>query len=271
MDTATLCEMLRPLWKDRRGAIKQQNMLNNSTENYLGKLLITNTALAKTGKQLRKAAHKLRLELEKDKPKPDDKGLAWRVFAIRVAQSARQARLPWDELRHLREFGMARLTRQHPVMSWVATVPGVSALGVGIIIGMTGDLNNYPTVAKMWTRCCVGMRDGRRQGNPGRLATAEDWTRHQYDKQRRSDIWAICGLGLFFKQWRAQKTDDNGNVIPAHPLGRYGEYYRRKKDEYLDRGWALKHADAAAKRYMSKCFLRDLWVAWRGAAPEIIL
>ena len=74
--------------------------------------------------------------------------------------------------------------------------------------------------------------------------------------------------------------------MAAHFIGPYGEHYADKKAEYVARieltkdlpdkvggywnpeKWTLKRADNAARRYMEKCILRDLWRVWRGVTPS---
>jgi hypothetical protein len=47
-------------------------------------------------------------------------------------------------------------------------------------------------------------------------------------------------------------------------LGPYGEHYARKLPEYIARNHPMP--GKAARRYMAKMFIRDLWRAWRSAA-----
>jgi hypothetical protein len=69
---------------------------------------------------------------------------------------------------------------------------------------------------------------------------------------------------MFLHQWRGPLHNAANEIIaPGYPLGPYGAHYERKKTEYFERGLTSGHADKAARRYMAKMFIRDLWKAWR--------
>jgi hypothetical protein len=108
----------------------------------------------------------------------------------------------------------------------------------------------------------------KRQGSPGKSATAEDWIEHGYSAARRSVMFVV------------------GDCI-IKSGGEYREIYDAKKVDYLEREWCGKchpagetkdrehcttgHAHNRAHRYMEKRFLRDLWRVWRsGSAKEEI-
>jgi hypothetical protein len=138
----------------------------------------------------------------------------------------------------------------------------------------------------LFKRLGIGVVDGRRQGSPGIGASAEDWIRHGFDCERRSQVYVFLDDTLFKQQWRK-----DGDLV-----GTYGIIYRDRKtlenyknnaglnkDEaarqlksarklsakqkaVLSEGRLLpKHIDNRARRYMSQCFIRDLRNAWRAA------
>jgi hypothetical protein len=185
-----------------------------------------------------------------------------------VILTSAAARQVWDDLRTATEAEMVKLARRLPAHIWVADVKGVSALGLAVVVGEAGDLGRFPTRSHLQKRLGLGCMDGDvRQGNPGKAASAEDWIKHGYNKRRRAEIWAFLDDAMFRKQWRGPLLDDNDELIePGYPLGPYGAHYERKKTEYLERGLTRGHADKAARRYMAKMFVRDLWKAWRATA-----
>src|SRR5690606_39253792 len=102
------------------------------------------------------------------------------------------AREAWDKLRADTEKEMARLARTLPVWPWVESVEGFGAIGLAKIVGEAGDLSNYATKERLWKRLGLAVLDGMRQGNPGKAASAEDWTAHGYNPRRRAEIWMIA-------------------------------------------------------------------------------
>jgi hypothetical protein len=81
------------------------------------------------------------------------------------------------------------------------------------------------------------------------------WIARGYNPHRRAEVYAFIDDVMLRQQYQGGIT-----------LGPYGEHYVRKKEEYLRRFEGEKgdkgHADNAARRYMAKKFVRDLWRAW---------
>jgi hypothetical protein len=74
----------------------------------------------------------------------------------------------------------------------------------------------------------------------------------------QAEMWAMLDDVLHRAQWRAERDG-----APAHALGPYGEHYARKHAEYVARDHPAP--GKAARRYMAKMFIRDLWCAWSAA------
>jgi hypothetical protein len=138
-----------------------------------------------------------------------------------------------------------RAAESLPVWQFAKDIRGFGALSLGTIVGEAGDLANYPTKSKLWKRMGVGLLDGRRQGNPGTGADADEWIRHGYKPARRALLWQI-----------------GANLIMLNN-GDYRALYLSRKDFELARGFKKLHAHNRAKRYMEKRLLRDLWQAWK--------
>ncbi|MBX6392473.1 MAG: hypothetical protein IRY96_03290 [Burkholderiales bacterium] len=170
---------------------------------------------------------------------------------------------PFDAMRDETEKAMKKAARSLPVYAWAKEIKGLGDLGLAVIVGEAGDLAAYANPAKLWKRLGLAVINGERQ----RKKTAPDEAAlHGYNPHRRAEMYAVVGEPLLRAQWRGGKDGE-----PGHALGPYGEAYARKKAEYLAReGWTAAHADAAARRYMTKCLLRDLWEAW-GRAPIILV
>lgn len=153
------------------------------------------------------------------------------------------------------EKEMKKLVRKLPCWPWAEGVKGLGELTVASIIGETGDLNGYSNPAKVWKRMGLAVMDGRRQGNPGKDATAEDWLAHGYNPRRRSIMYvAVTNLMM-------QKSGYYNDVMmprKAVELQKLG----------LEPGSKSAHANNRALRYTAKRLLKHLWMAWRGGNPK---
>lgn len=172
------------------------------------------------------------------------------------------SRQPFDALRDEHESAIETLAKTLPIWrAWGANVRGFGALGLGQIVGESGDLAGYATVSKLWKRLGLAVMDGKRQGAAGEGATAETWIAHGYNAQRRSIVWNI-GQSLFKHQ--SQKVDDEtGEAL--REAGIYRQIYDARKIYETPRVASKGHAHNRATRYMEKMFVADLWSEWRRA------
>lgn len=265
-----LCADLVHLQRQRVHIIRQQSRLDRSTEAYLRTQLGYNTHLPERERSRLSAAaarFKHAVEAGQDPYAAGPPGLTRIADAVEIVMAAARNRVPWDVLRRTTEAEMERLAKRLPVHDrFVARVKGVGALGLAVIVGEAGgDIGRFPTRSHFQKRMGLACMDGDvRQGNPGKDATADDWTRHGYNRSRRAQVWSFLDDVMLRAQWRAPVTKGDTIVTEGRALGRYGEFYAWKKAEYVTRGHPA--ADRAARRYMSKMFLRDLFNAWRDAA-----
>lgn len=254
----------------RRFCIRAQQRTDRATEAFMTRLMGYETDLPEAQrKQMFDAAARLRRDIEKalrskqpyENPNIPDhqKGLV-----VRMATNAVLSRQHWDLERKNTENEMERIARSLPVWPWVEGVKGVAELGLAVIVAEAGDLSDYSGPAKLWKRFGMAVIDGERQGIVAKEITgkerAEAWEARGYNPSRRAEIFAFLDDTMFRHQWRGEKDD-----VPAHAIGPYGEVYAERKAWNLARGWVLARADRDARRFMSKRFLCDLWVAWKDA------
>lgn len=169
------------------------------------------------------------------------------------------------------------LMRHHPIAPWVQQPSGVGLFRVGLLLGLTGPLDQFPNPAKLWKYVGMHVTDGhaaRRERGVNFTKTDEEAgvVGTAYSPDGRALCWNI-GAGI---------------VRTGH--GPYRAVYDAKKAEYLlkertgpsecpfgqthkDRGGVLTkcglaHLEQAARRYATKRYLRDLWVAWRELIGE---
>lgn len=152
------------------------------------------------------------------------------------------------------EKKMEQLARVLPLARFIEDTPGLGALSVASLIGETGMLSNYSTVAKLWKRLGLAvMPDGTRQ----RLVPGVAALEHGYNPSRRSVMWNV-GNNVF----RTQSARKGGEAGP------YRVVYDDRKAYELERNPDIRPiiAHRRATRYMEKRIVRDLWRAWRDAA-----
>lgn len=267
---AVIVTRIRTLARERRYAIKQQVSLGNRLGGTVRSILGWQLALPEKKREaIRKGAAALIKSVHTDPPtdEPIDETEAMVARYVLVTDSAMA---PFARARNGVEKAMQKAAQELPVWPWVKSVSGFGALGLAVIVGEAGDIGSYANPGKLWKR--LGLAPVQKDGvtlaasswrSKGGLS-AEDWTKAGYSPHRRAELYAFIGDALLRAQWRAGKDGE-----PGHAIGPYGEAYAGKKAEYLMReGWTPKHADMAARRYMTKRVIRDLWRAWRAPGDD---
>jgi hypothetical protein len=178
------------------------------------------------------------------------------------------------------EKEMVKEAQKLPIFPWVDSIKGVAALGLAQIIGEAGDLNNYPTISKLWKRMGLAVMDGCAQGRVvgNKRATGDVAIEHGYSPSRRSIMYNVSesiiknnfdgkkgdpdrkdafyrGIYLMRKKYEAEKATEKGlEVVPSEMVKKRN----LKKGTYMTVG----HINNRAKRYMQKRYLKDLWIKW---------
>ena len=175
----------------------------------------------------------------------------------------------FDDMKTQLEKQMVKLAKQLPAAAWVEQPEqrGFGMLFLAIVVGETGDLNNYANPGKVWRRlgCAPFSKDGEtlmgatwrsRAGSKGTTKLhALDWEEFGYSPRRRSIAYLI-GEGI---------VKQNGE-------GPYRKRYDEKKAEYQQ-----KNPDYSALRchrhgmlLATKMLLKHLWIEWRRDATILM-
>lgn len=184
------------------------------------------------------------------------------------------------------ERDMCKLARKLPVYSWVKSVKGFGDKSFATIVGECGDIGSYkskltgqPSVSALWKRLGLAVFDGKRQGSPGKDATAQDWIDHGYNRKRRSVSWnaraqIIGGMGLwrpgFGEDVRANPELTEYQIVFAERVRYESEKLGLPIVEVINAKGEHKesykqHAVNRAMRYTEKRLLKNLYLAWRRA------
>ena len=159
-----------------------------------------------------------------------------------AARVAARGLLRLDEVRNCKnttkqqrkryEERMSAAVMELPVYDWWISIRGLAAVGLGIIIGETGDLWRYKGPDKVkrrlglapWPRARDGVtRSGcewRKLNKTSDRLTKADWTTFGYNQRRRSSIWQI-GTNLVKQDY----LDSDGDKRP----GTYRQLYLDRK------------------------------------------
>ena len=160
-----------------------------------------------------------------------------------------EARAVIEKNRKPVEKRLEALAKDLPVAYMVEEIRGLGYGSLAAIIGEAGDLSVYSNPGKLWKRMGLALVNGRRQGDPGNGASADDWIAHGYSPDRRSVMFVI------------------GDVLIKANKGEYRKLYNERKAYEIARDPEIKpiRAHRRAQRYMEKRLLRNLWKAWRAA------
>jgi hypothetical protein len=167
--------------------------------------------------------------------------------------------------------GMARFAKQHFMADWIAAQPGIGLVGFALLLGVTGPLDRFGTVSKLWKYLGLHTQDGKAP----RREKGQHWTHTNCQFKHLRTCTPTC------------KTDHHPNCVPGSigtayaPQGRvlcrqlsesivkvgkgpYRSAYDQKKAEYeVGRpDWTQAHRHNAAMRYAVKQLVKALWIEW---------
>jgi hypothetical protein len=178
------------------------------------------------------------------------------------------ARAGFDMLHEDAETEMVQLADMLPVALWIKGICGFSLLGLAVIIGEAGDLGNYPNPGKLWKRLGLAPFNGRAASSWRRFGglSKEEWKEVGFKPSRLGQIYGVVTAPLFFA-----KAKNVYGLVYAEAKARYDQRVIATADlpEKDKDKWTPRRADMAARRYMTKRLLRDLWRAGRKAAKAV--
>lgn len=169
---------------------------------------------------------------------------------------------------------LVKMAKRLPVYEWVKGVHGFGDVSFATIVGECGDIGTYKSVSAVWKRLGLAVINGRRQGNPGEGATAQDWIDHGYNRARRSVSYVarehvIGGMGKWRPLFGSELADAN------YYQRVYAERARYEADklglpvtlnEDTGKESYKAHVAMRAHRYVEKRLLKHLYIEWRRAA-----
>ncbi len=234
------------------------------------------TAFGKAPRKLTKAAQKRVDDAIKAATAEIDEGLPQSDVASVISSYIESEKL-FDAQCEGYAKQMVKLVKQLPAYEFVKSVNGFGDVSFATIIGECGDIGTYKSVSAVWKRLGLAVINGRRQGNPGEGATAQDWVDHGYNRARRSVSWnmrsgIIGNMGL----WRPDFGSDLSDVTYYQKV--YAERARFEAEKLgmpveckvnakgVEKESYRAHVATRAHRYVEKRLLKNLYIEWRKAA-----
>jgi hypothetical protein len=160
---------------------------------------------------------------------------------------------------------IAKIVKAHPL--WDAFFDGVKGCGPGMaaVILAEFDIEKATTVSKMWQYS--GLNPGMVRGKKRKQGKGKDFEIIVTDEMVRGDR-LTAGYVSPFNGWLRTKlvgvlADCMIKANSSYALDYYRPYKERLESED---GWSEEskgHRANAAKRYMIKMFIKDLYVSWR--------
>lgn len=141
---------------------------------------------------------------------------------------------------------LGRLAKQHFMADWITAQRGIGLPGFARLMGITGTLDRFPNVAKLWAYLGMHVVEGvAPKRHKGELAN-----------------WSPQGRVLCHQIGDA--------IVKIGAGGPYREAYDAKKAYYeVERpDWTQARRHNAAMRYAVKELLKAMWCEWRRSGPR---
>jgi hypothetical protein len=198
------------------------------------------------------------------------------LFYDQISLTAR-ARKAFDGAEDECNDALAELVKQLPVWPWAESLKGFGAKSLANVVGVAGDLSNYPDKSKLWKRLGLApiTKDGvtlapaewRKRGG----LSGDDWLDAGYSPKRRSLVWNIGASiikagGLYRKLYDDRKKFEKAKAkVAGFKIAPAAKIPKKRASEFVSEGQIHRRA----QRYMEKQFIRDLWKIWRQAIAPV--
>lgn len=165
---------------------------------------------------------------------------------------------------HAIDRQLIRLARQHFLCDWIQRTPGIALGGFARLLGVTGPLDRFETVSKLWAYLGMHVQDGmaprRRRGQQLRWSPQGRIVCHQL-----ATSIVRLNRGPYRAAYDLKKAEYLARPLRGPSACPFGQTHRTWQGDI--RPCSPKHAHFAAMRYCIKVLLRDVWRAWRTFAP----
>lgn len=167
---------------------------------------------------------------------------------------------------------LAKIAKRHFMADWIAAQRGIGLPGFARLLGVTGNIDRFGTVSKLWKYLGLHVTDG----HAPKRVKGEAWT------HTNCGFWHLRACPPTCETNHHPNCVEGGIGTAYAPQGRVichqiGEaivkvggdgWYRRAYDEkkaYYEAGrpdWSQARRHNAAMRYAVKELIKHLWVEW---------
>jgi len=178
-----------------------------------------------------------------------------------------------EQIEHTIDLELRSLVRQHPLAPWIKEQVGIGLDGFARLLGVTGPLDRFPTVSKLWKYLGLHVTP---QGTAPKRRKGEAWshTDCRFNHLRtckpgcKTDHHPNCvpgGVGTAYAPHGRTLCYLLGESIVKAGKGPYRAAYDEKKAYYEQNrpDWPQIRRHRAAMRYAVKMLIKELWLEWR--------
>lgn len=159
---------------------------------------------------------------------------------------------------------LAKIVREHFMADWIDACPGLAYGGFGRIIGVTGSLDTFPNVAKLWKFMGLHVEGGtapkKRRGVKTGWVPLGRVVAHQI-----GDSIVKLGRGKYREKYDERRAETVKRVRKSPSGCPMGQEHRDKHGKVLqcvkEEGTSA-HLHNDALRVAVKELLKDMWVEW---------
>lgn len=163
---------------------------------------------------------------------------------------------------------LTALMRRHPLRSFIDEARGIALPGAARLLGVTGSLDRFSTVSKLWAYLGLHVVDGKA---PRRArGTKANWS----PEGRKTcfvlgeNIVRSGGDGPYRAAYDEKKAAYLARKLTGPSECPFGHEHRAKSKGGAEKPGAAPcsvdgHVHNAAKRYAVKFLLREMWREWR--------
>lgn len=176
---------------------------------------------------------------------------------------------------------LTKLARQHFMAPWIAEQRGIGLPGFARILGVTGSLDRFATVSRLWKYLGLHVVDGhaprREKGVSWTHTDCGFWHLRACKPDCTTDHHPNCvpgGVGTAYAPKGRVVCRQIAESIVKSGKGPTAGHWRRVYDEkkaYYEaerEDWTQARRDNAAKRYAIKMLLKEMWVEWQVRRPD---
>lgn len=195
------------------------------------------------------------------------------------AEPARAIVKEYETIERSIDRELTKIARQHFMADWIIAQRGIGLPGFARILGVTGPLDRFPTVSKLWKYLGLHVVDGhapkREKGVPWTHTDCQGGHLLTCKADCTTDHHPNCvpnGIGTAYAPKGRVVCHQIGEaIVKVGGDGPYRAAYDHKKAYYeAEReDWTQARRHNAAMRYAVKELIKNMWIEWHSRRPHV--